>query len=104
MDGRGPTGGGHDPAFSSGGRSGAPYPAARDTIADWAKRDGCAASAAAPPMDVDPALPGAETEVTRWSGCRGGAAELWTMHGGTHGMDSRFVEPAWRFLASHPKP
>jgi len=92
-------------AFSSAGRALAPYPSASDSVADWAKRDGCApAPGAAPAMDVDPALPGAETDVARYAGCRGGAAELWTVHGGAHGVDSRFIEPAWRFLAAHPKP
>jgi polyhydroxybutyrate depolymerase len=91
--------------FSPGGRALTPFPSARETIAGWARRDGCAAEPVpAPPMDVDPALPGAETEVTRFGGCRGGAAELWTLRGGGHSLDARFVEPLWRFLASHPKP
>ena len=62
----------------------------------------------AAPLDLDTSIAGAETTVERWTGCKtGGAAELWTIHGGSH--IPVFNQPAWpdamwRWFSSHPKP
>jgi polyhydroxybutyrate depolymerase len=101
-----------------GGVAFGPYPGARQTVADWARRDGCAAAPqSAPDIHIatralanDPASPklhGKETTVARYSGCRsGGAVELWTIRGGDHGaaLAPGFGARIVRFLLAHPKP
>jgi polyhydroxybutyrate depolymerase len=83
------------------------YPAARASLEPWRRKGGCGPTAVAnEPLDLDTKLPGAETTVERWPGCRGGAVELWTIRGGGHGPD---LAPDWGerilgFLADHPKP
>ncbi len=82
----------------------AAYPSAQEGVADWAKKIGCGAAAAAgAARDLIPDLSGAETTVSQYS-CPAGAAELWTVHGGAH----RGLAPAMRaaidFLLAHPKP
>lgn len=84
-------------------------PSARESVADWAKRDGCSdrTDTSSPPLDLDKGIPGPETTAEKWTGCHpGGAAELWTIHGGTHIPN---LQPTWAatiygFLAAHPKP
>jgi polyhydroxybutyrate depolymerase len=75
-------------AFDGGKNGAEPYPSADTTIAAWRRIDGCGdqADTSAPPLDLDRALPGAETTVTRYSaGCRDSArVELWTIEGGGH--------------------
>lgn len=85
------------------------YPSATQTVADWAVNNGCAPSLTPTGMTLDLVsnLPGAETEVARHDGCAGGAAELWTIHGGSH--VPAFNLPAWpdaiyNWMAAHPKP
>ena len=84
-----------------------PYPGARATIEMWAARNGCTGSdTSAPAIDLDRKIEGAETKVERWQGCKGGAAELWTIQGGSHSPE---LSPGWgermyAFLAAHPKP
>jgi polyhydroxybutyrate depolymerase len=87
-------------------RRGASHPSAKDTIALWAQRNGCAATAEkSDPVDLDDQEPGAETRVLRHQGCRGGAAELWTIPGGSHFIGQRraAAEEIVGFLLSHPK-
>lgn len=71
-----------------GGPSTRPYPSAEETVAMWRGLDGCAdrADTAAPPIDLDATLAGAETTVTTWhEGCGGGTrAELWSIKDGGH--------------------
>jgi polyhydroxybutyrate depolymerase len=101
-----------------GGLAFAAYPGAQQTVGDWARRDGCGAKpqsagrihVATRALADDPTSPklhGKETAVERYGGCRpGGAAELWTIHGGDHGaaLAPGFGDRIVRFLLAHPKP
>jgi polyhydroxybutyrate depolymerase len=64
------------------------YPGARAVAVRWARRAGCDVDAVTmlDRLDLDAALPGAETRVERWeTGCMEGYdAELWTIEGGAH--------------------
>ncbi len=78
----------------------------------WAARAGCKASAPAAPLDLVTDQPGAESTVLRWSGCSGGAIELWTVVGAGHipsfatptGANTSWAERMLDFLLAHPKP
>jgi polyhydroxybutyrate depolymerase len=83
-------------------------PSAHETVATWARRDGCGGPLArfGAPVDWDSAVPGAETTMERYSSCSpDGAVELWTVHGGDHvpGPGRSVGELTMGFLASHPK-
>jgi polyhydroxybutyrate depolymerase len=71
-----------------GGMNGSnPYPSVATTLATWRHLDGCGNKAAtAAPIDLEAALPGAETTVTTYSaGCRNATrVELWAIKGGHH--------------------
>jgi len=61
------------------------HPSAEKSLAYWAKYDGCSAEPAAErQLDIDPGVPGAETQVTRYAGCSGRRVELWRIPGGNH--------------------
>lgn len=87
---------------------GMPYRPLADVIAMWTARDGCAGPPddTPPPLDLDTSLDGPETTVRRYTGCRGGAVELWTMRGGMHIpiVGRPFADAVWAFLAAHPAP
>jgi polyhydroxybutyrate depolymerase len=92
-----------------GGMHTAPFAGARAMVDAWAAQDGCSSAVdrSAPAVDLEARIAGAETEVTRHTGCRGGAAELWTIRGGAHIPTPR--QPSWgeaiyAFLEAHPKP
>ena len=85
-------------------------PSARESVAGWAKKNGCAAmptDTSAPPLDLDAGLAGAETTVEKWTGCKpDGAAELWTIKGGMHLPNFRqpvWPEALWGWLSAHAK-
>lgn len=85
------------------------YPSAVDSVGVFARRFGCAAtlSSTGGNLDIDKAVSGAETTRQAFAGCAdGGAAELWTMTGGSHipTLDTTFAPLVWDFLAAHPKP
>lgn len=87
----------------------ASFPGAEETVAAWATNNGCAATpeAAGAPFDLDEGLAGDETTPIRHADCaKGGAAELWTIHGGSHIPALAKDAPAriWAFLAAHAKP
>lgn len=85
----------------------AKYPSAKETVAHWAAYDGCTGSLEDTGTTLDLfTLPGAETRVARYGGCRGGAAELWTVTNGPHAplMNAGFGAAVWSFFAAHPKP
>ena len=85
-------------------------PSAEETTQVWAMKDGCQTTAdrSAPPMNLESNVPGEETAVVRYPGCRpGGAAELWTIRMGSH--TPNFIRPLWAekvwdWFATHPKP
>jgi polyhydroxybutyrate depolymerase len=85
----------------------ASYPGAVETVARWAARQDCGPlEDSGLTLDLDSTLPGAETRVSRHSECPAGAAELWTILGGSH-LPS--FQPTWPglvvdWLYAHPKP
>jgi polyhydroxybutyrate depolymerase len=93
-----PPGGPHTTAFAG----------AHATVAAWAARDGCSAEEqpGGAPIDLEARIPGSETVVTRYEGCKAGAAELWTIRGGAHVPSLRldWAEQIVAFLLAHPKP
>jgi polyhydroxybutyrate depolymerase len=86
-----------------------PYPGAETSVEDWATIDGCAPipDTSGPPLDLDVTLAGAETLVSRWSGCKaGGAAELWAIQGAGHipSVAEAFRAAVVDWLFAHSKP
>jgi polyhydroxybutyrate depolymerase len=63
-----------------------PVPAAVESVGFWAARDGCAGADEIGTLDVDAAIPGAESRIERWRDCRAGGVELWTVAGGRHNL------------------
>lgn len=86
------------------------YPAAPKVVETWAKLNGCNAtpSPAGAPIDLDKGVPGAETTVTSYPGCRDGAVtELWSMAGTKHvpmDLAADLGEQIWTYLSAHAKP
>jgi polyhydroxybutyrate depolymerase len=87
-----------------------PYPSEAQTMATWAAKNGCT-GALAPnglTLDLDTALPGAETSESAYAGCPTGIdVELWTIHGASH--VPQLAHPVWAesiyaFFKAHPKP
>jgi hypothetical protein len=83
-------------------------PSARDSVAGWAKLDGCSSTTgtSGAPLDLDYVVAGAETTPERWTGCAHGAAELWTLHGVGHipHLSTAWAPTIYGFMAAHPKP
>jgi polyhydroxybutyrate depolymerase len=96
--------------YNGGSFAGHAVPASPTTATDWATLDGCTTTpdTSPPPLDLDSSIPGAETTVARYAvSCRpGGAAELWTMQGGSHvpTLSATFDPDVVDFLYAHPKP
>ncbi len=88
--------------------NGVGYPSAMETVAIWAGKNGCNATAeTTAPIDIDAQLDGNETLVTRHANCKpGGAAELWTMQEAAHipGFGPNFAPALVDWLFAHPKP
>jgi polyhydroxybutyrate depolymerase len=87
----------------------APCPSARDSILAVARADGCDGAAVedAHRLDLDEALPGEETSVLRFPGCKDGAsAELWTIRGGGHipNPTPAFPRSIAAFLSTRARP
>lgn len=86
------------------------YPSAIETAEQWATFGGCSTipDTSAPPLDLVPNLPGAETTVARYESACGpwGSAELWTIQGGSHvpALTITFRTAVLDFLFAHPKP
>ena len=90
------------------------YPGAATSVATWADYDGCHDRSldTAGTLDLDSALPGEETVLTRVDGCPDGIGlELWTVQGGSHNPDIRFADGSRplsagiiEWLFAHPKP
>jgi polyhydroxybutyrate depolymerase len=89
-------------------------PGAVATVQRWASFNGCQGPQwdAQPSMDLDLALTGLDTTVMRYMNCPpGGAVELWTINGGSHGptfisgtKNSEFSARVIDWLLAHPKP
>jgi polyhydroxybutyrate depolymerase len=85
------------------------FPNAGAVVATWASVDGCSPTpdTSAPPMDLEMSLPGAETTITSYPGCKAnGAAILWTINGAPH-IPGNFTKDLPRllftFLDAHKK-
>ena len=96
-------------AYDGGVIRGASYPSARQTVENWAARNGCGTSGVdSSTFDLDRTLAGMESTVTRYtSGCRsGGSAELWTIAGGAHipELSDHFTRLTVEWVLGHPKP
>ncbi|MBT9555249.1 MAG: hypothetical protein IV100_04425 [Myxococcales bacterium] len=83
-------------------------PAAVESAAFWAARNGCAAEkTTADPLDLDTEIAGSETQVEVFDGCPDGAeAALWTMEPGTHipSFSGLFAKKALDFLLAQSQP
>lgn len=83
-------------------------PGAQAIAAFWAEKNGCAATpdTSAPNLDLEMGIAGAETTVTKFTGCApGGDVELWSMQGAGHlpYLTPDFHELVWDFFAAHSK-
>jgi len=86
-----------------------PYPSAMRNLQNWAGYNDASnpTTEAAPSMDLTPDYPGLDTVVTRYTTCPpGGAVELWTINGGSHGpsLSAEFSPRVIEWLLAHPKP
>lgn len=85
-----------------------PFPSATTTAGDWAKIDACgAADMSGAPLDLDASLPGNETTITAYAGCKGGTSvQLWSVQGGAHfpTLSKTFVPAVFDFLYAQKKP
>ena len=91
----------------AGGAFTGPYPGALETVQRWVDLNQCGAAQPASPLDVDSRVPGAETKVTRYAGCRpGGSVEFWEMTGSGHYLfpTDEFRRVIADYFFSHPKP
>jgi len=82
------------------------YPAAPETVADWAVLNHCDVTPASLPvhLNLTDDVAGNETDVLDYPGCDAlGAASLWTVNGGTHtpGLSAFFSAAVVQFLLTH---
>jgi len=92
----------------------AAHPGALQTVEIWAGYNGAGdpVTDPVPLMDLDLAVPGLDTVITRYTNAPpGGAVELWTINGGRHfptlnsgGSASEFSPRVIDWLLAHPKP
>lgn len=91
-----------------------PFPGAVKTVQTWATYNSASNPVTDPSatMDLDLAVPGRDTVITRYTSCPpGGAVELWTINGGSHvptfydgAASSEFAPRVIDWLLAHPKP
>ncbi|HEY5183656.1 MAG TPA: PHB depolymerase family esterase, partial [Actinomycetes bacterium] len=94
--------------YGGGELFGPAFPSAPETVAQWARFDGCVAPRAPTGRRLDLALDvaGAETTVSAFGGCtRRTAVELWTVQGVDHifSFTDALVPDAVDFLLAHPQ-
>jgi polyhydroxybutyrate depolymerase len=94
-------------AYNGGMNGRNPYPSVATTLATWRRIDGCGDEARrGAPIDLESALPGAETTVTTYSaGCRDATrVELWAIKGGRHvpAFTANFAPAVVDFLYGTP--
>jgi hypothetical protein len=81
------------------------YPDLQITMAPWIAGNGCQPDAEpGPAQDLDYNIPGNETTVERWRGCRA-PTERWTIHKAGHvpTFRSSWAQQVYDFLQLHPK-
>jgi len=83
------------------------YPGALESVSAWAKINGCRnLPEQLGPLDLDKSIEGEDTTILRFENESSGAtAELWTIHGGSHGPDFslNYGELIVDWLLSHRK-
>lgn len=90
-------------------KSGANLPTAPAIATAWAAWNGCNKDPDTlfPALDLDRFETGAETKVSKYTGCKGGAdVELYTMVRSSHSptaFQKDFIQGLWDFLKEHPK-
>lgn len=78
------------------------YPSAAMTTEMWAQRWGCGAFQDDPMrLDLDTGLAGADTTVSRATGCTRAGVELWTIANGAHipALGSAFGDAVWAYFS-----
>jgi polyhydroxybutyrate depolymerase len=78
-----------------------PHPSAEASLRLWAERNGCSEPASVRQnLDLDPRIPGAETEVLSYPGCKQRSVELWRIRGGDHasGLSRNGVGAIWQAI------
>ncbi|MDB4931913.1 MAG: hypothetical protein JWM10_4397, partial [Myxococcaceae bacterium] len=93
--------------YNGGANAGFAYPSAATSVARWATNNRCAATTTSgTTFDLDTSIAGAETRVSRYDGCMGGAAELWSIEGGAHlpAINAQWPALTLDWLMAHPKP
>jgi polyhydroxybutyrate depolymerase len=82
-------------------------PSAAVTVEQWGTRNACTGSAAtAGRKDLDDGIAGDETTVATITGCPAdGAADLWTIEGGSHlpAISANFPVEVMGWLSAHPR-
>jgi hypothetical protein len=75
-------------------------------MATWTAKLGCTGERErdVARLDLDARVPGPETHVDRWPGCRA-TLELWTIDHGTHApaMQPSWAEAVWAFFKANAK-
>ena len=101
--------------YAGGTLKGLPHPGAEESSQRWAQQNGCDTEPGreelAPRLDLEAAVPGAETVRSRWTGCPEGAeVELWTTLGAEHaynevasGASTASAVSVIDWLFAHPK-
>ena len=92
---------------SAAGLGGPTHPSATQTVATWAKKNGCTgALGLTGRADLVSDLAADETRVEAYAGCPTGVGvELWTLEGGSHipSFGPGFRDRLFTFLDAHPK-
>ncbi len=77
------------------------HPSSEATVRAWSKRNGCGAQPnVRADLDLEPRIPGAETQVLAFPDCTGNPVELWRIRGGGHaaGLSRLTVLEIWQHL------
>jgi polyhydroxybutyrate depolymerase len=77
------------------------HPSSEATVRAWSKRNGCGAEPLPrTDLDLEPRIPGAETQVLAFPDCKGSPVELWRIRGGGHaaGLSRLTVLNIWENL------
>jgi polyhydroxybutyrate depolymerase len=74
------------------------HPSVEASLRMWRKLNGCSEPAVvSADLDLEPRIPGAETQVSSYPGCSGNAVQLWRIRGGGHaaGLSRLSVLAIW---------
>jgi len=77
------------------------HPSVEASLRPWRERNGCSEPATLREnLDLDPRIPGAETEVLSFPGCKQHAVELWRIRGGDHssGLSRNGIRAIWHAI------